>query len=523
MVMEVKNLKIPAIVSFGLVMVPFVFLIGTVIVRGMPDLPNSGDGALLEMSTRDVFSRQILLGPYSRFLFFHPGPLYFVLRYPVYMLFGQRSNSLLIATVLIIAGCFFGIWRIVRSKLGYGNSLILSLVFALFFVIMNKTLWLSEWNPHIIMFPILLFIVSSAAFAAGQSKYIYPCVVAGSLVAQSHIGGIPILAGTFLAAAVFLVYPLLTGSCRTVESVFSWKHILIGSGILAVLWLPPVYEQFTAEKGNMTKIQEFFEDSSPDVSSEEAIQAWSHSITAFELGGFTESLKRSGAEDDAPFILIAFRLLLLSICFSVLRRRGNHRFLCGLILMAMIAHGITCYSACQVRGELNTYLIEWMVIPAPLSMFLIAASLVALTVNKASVTLKRFSAYGVTAIVLYMSVLTTGDVSGYLRTELHESWTNELAVESISDDLARLMDQDPDSFYILQLHSWNCWAVMTGLMNDLEKRGYNIVMADNVWFKPTPVPDGFVSRTLHIGYLNESLDMPPDLVARYDRIGILLE
>ena len=518
-----STLRITAVVSFGLLLVPFVFLIGSVIAKGLPDLPNSGDGALLEMSTRDVFSRQILLGPYSRFLFFHPGPLYFVLRYPIYMLFGQRSSSLLIATVLIITVCLFGIWKIVQSKLGYGSSLLLSLVFALFLVVMDKTLWLSEWNPHIIMFPILLFIFSSAAFSAGHSKYIFLCVITGSLVAQSHIAGIPILMGTFLMAGFFLVYPLVIGSSRTIGPSFSWKHILMGFGVLVILWAPPLYEQFTAEKGNMTKIQEFFEENSPDVSNEEVLLFWSKSLTGFELNIFAESIKRSGAGDTVPTIIIAVRLLLLSISFSVLRRMGNHRFLCGLILLVILSHGITYYSVGQVRGELNTYLIEWMGVLAPISWFSIAAAFLVHVRNRFPASLRWLAASGITAAILYISIVVTGDVSGYQRTDLHESWVNELAVKSISDDLAILMDQNPDTFFVLEMHTWDCWAVATGIMNNLEKRGFNIVMADNIWFKPTPVPDGFPARTLHIGYLNQSIEMPPDLIINYDGIGILLE
>lgn len=510
-------------IGFAILLFPFMYLIVQLFSLGVPDLPNGGDGALLEMSTRDVFSRQILLGPYSRFLFFHPGPLYFILRYPVYMLLGQKSSSFLITTILILTGSLFGIWKTVRKHAGSASGFLVTLFFGLFFIIMDKTLWLSEWNPHVIMFPILLFIVSCAAFAAGHSRYFFLCVLAGSLVAQTHLGGIPLLGAIFVLAVVFLVYPWFIGLQQPLSTRFKWKHILLGSGLLLLLWLPPLYEQFSTEKGNLSKIQEFFEENDPEISIVEGFRYWSNTVSRFEVEHFMSFLRNSGIIEDLSLVIVALRILLLSVSYGLLRRRGGSPFLCGLCMLLIVSHAVTFYSVTQIRGPVNDYLIEWMSAIAPLSYVAVLITPVNMAKDRMSESVMLYCLYGIVLIVAALGFFITRDVSGYLRSEIPPSCTDELAIEAMSRELRVLMDEDPDSYYILNLQTWNCWIVMTGIMNRLEKQGCNIVMSENVWFKETPVPDGHSSRILHIGSLNENTVTLPDLVARYDRFGILLQ
>ena len=165
MIRALQNWKVP----FFLLMTPFLYITIAVLASGVPDLPNSGDAALLELSTRNVFSKGILLGPYSRFLFFHPGPMYFQLRYPVYSLFGQRNYSLAIATGLIQVLCIFFAMESAR-KAGKCSAL-LAVSIALHFLSTDKSVWLSEWNPYIVTLPFMLFVVSSAAFASGRFRF----------------------------------------------------------------------------------------------------------------------------------------------------------------------------------------------------------------------------------------------------------------------------------------------------------------------------------------------------------------
>ena len=64
---------------------------------------------------------------------------------------------------------------------------------------------------------------------------------------------------------------------------------------------------------------------------------------------------------------------------------------------------------------------------------------------------------------------------------------------------------------------------MFGIMNELEKKGYQICMEDNVWFTSTAPPTGTPVRILHFGTLTERGEENPALIARYNDIGVILQ
>src|SRR6185436_4168126 len=52
------------------------------------------DGAILEISTIEALKGRQLLGPYSRFGWNHPGPLYFYLQAPWYLASGSHTAGM---------------------------------------------------------------------------------------------------------------------------------------------------------------------------------------------------------------------------------------------------------------------------------------------------------------------------------------------------------------------------------------------------------------------------------------------
>ena len=85
------------------------------------------------------------------------------------------------------------------------------------------------------------------------------------------------------------------------------------------------------------------------------------------------------------------------------------------------------------------------------------------------------------------------------------------------------MDQQPDYYFVIKLESQECWSVMFGLMNELEKKGYQITLEDNDCFTSTEPPAGAPTRILHLGTLTERGVNNPTLIARYNDIGIILQ
>ncbi len=505
MIRALQNWKVP----FFLLLTPFLYITIAMLASGVPDLPNSGDAALLELSTRNVFSKGILLGPYSRFLFFHPGPMYFQLRYPVYALFGQRNSSLLIATVLIQSMCMFFALRSARKAGDY--SIFLAVSLALYLLSTDKTVWLSEWNPYIVTLPFMLFVVSMAAFASGRSGSLPVAVVSGSLAAQTHISVIPSMAVAGVMSVIFTVYPWFVSSARNTD--FRWKPILISVALLILLWAAPLYQQLSSQggEGNITRIVQFFQDSSPELNGTRALAAWTSVMTRTELG-----------TGEAPlwtrYSVIGLRFALLIVSFVFLRRRGDRPFLASMSLICIALHGASLVSVLQIRGALNDYLLEWMAIIPPLSLF-------ALLGTVASVVPPRFMNWGkwaAAAFLAYTAVALPARMSDFFRADLHPSWEREIAVGELSIQLEENLNWSGNDFYVVSLVNTDQWPVMFGILNSMEKKGLPVGVEDNLLYVPTPVPAGMEPRILYLGILNEQGYTLPGLVAEWNGVGLIL-
>ena len=63
----------------------------------------SADQAWIELQIRDIGRRSVLLGPYSRFGWFHPGPILYYLLWLPYRITGSTGASLAFAALTLNA------------------------------------------------------------------------------------------------------------------------------------------------------------------------------------------------------------------------------------------------------------------------------------------------------------------------------------------------------------------------------------------------------------------------------------
>ena len=507
-----KALRVSEKLLFVLVLTPFLYIAVNVFVHGVPDLPSSGDAALLELSTRNVFSRWILLGPYSRFLFFHPGPMYFQIRYPVYAILGQSSSSFLVVTVLIQMLCLYFAWRSVESSEGAATASVFLVPAALYLLATDKSIWLSEWNPHIVILPFMLFVISLAAAVSGRPAWLAASVVAGSLAAQTHIAVIPSMAAVTIAAVVFALWPRLIASGARIR--FRPKPLLVGLGLFVLLWSAPLYQQLFPRggQGNMSRIVQYFQESEPQLDTGRALETWKSAMICLR-GGILE------AGPGMRTAAIGVRLGLLVAAFVFLRKRGDHPFLASLAVFCVLLHGISLYSVTQIRGQLTDYLVQWAGVIPLLSVFVLLGTLLVLLGRKRGVCVRLAAAL----FLLYSAVALPIEVRDYYRPELHPSWNAEIAVGELSGQLRENLELDDETFYVIRLVSGNQWPIMFGLLNSLEKMGLPAGVQENRFYIPTPVPDGMRPRDLLLGELTERGMSAPGLVARWNSLGVLLQ
>ncbi|MFO7626309.1 MAG: hypothetical protein R6V62_03510 [Candidatus Fermentibacteraceae bacterium] len=499
---------------------PFIVIVVTVMARGVPDHPSSGDASLLELSTRWLFSHRILLGPYSRFVFFHPGPLYFFLRFPLYALFQWSSSSFLLTTAILGGLSVFGVRAVIRRCSPPGGALIFSAVMGAFLVVTGPALWFSEWNPLVIALPLLFFFTCTAAIGAGCTGFTLPAVIAGSFAAQTHMGSIPAIV---LTAAAALVLRRFTGiTCRRrSEAAATRVKWLFPAAVLLLLWAPPLYEEIaSAPQGNITRIVVFMTETLPEHGFSLVYHDWSLAVTGFELDLLRAPLHGLGALDAAVVALPIIRAVLLALAFLAMRKREGGRFAASFSLLCLLLHGASLYSGTQIRGERLVYLFEWMRVLAPLSIGALLLSL--FQYRQWGVTIRRSAAVFASALALYTSVLSATDAGGFLTPPSEQSGGNDMAVRELSGQLLNWLSSQPEAYNSLVLRTPGLWPVLTGLANSLDKHGYMVGMDGIYAIRVPPAPEGVPVRVVLFGRSTDPSTGIPGTIASYEGMVVVI-
>ncbi len=248
------RVQLEAIALGFLAVAPVLPYLAFILWTGVPRFGLFGDFALLEHAVRHVWTGDTLLGPYSRFRWSPPGPLFFYFAAPFQALFGASSTGLYVATCVVNAGASATIVSSVRLFARRSHAIAALVVVLTWFVAFGNVA-ANPWNPFIVVLPLMAFLVTSAMFARGRIGAVYPAVVFGALVAQHHVAAV----STVLVSGVVALIAFLVGTHRRGGLVreVGWRLVL-AAAVLVVLFLPPLTEQLTAPVGNLTKLWLFF-------------------------------------------------------------------------------------------------------------------------------------------------------------------------------------------------------------------------------------------------------------------------
>lgn len=203
-----------------------------------------GDSAIIQLQVDDMPGRLPLVGVYSRFGFHHPGPmLYYVVAAPVHLL---GASGLAIAGALVAIASLGGILLVLYRR---GGSVLFALGVVLDLVLVRSMALdvLSAWNPYILILPFALAILLTWSVWCSDWRALPWLAFVGSFVVQSHIGTAPTIALMFLSAAVWTTIARVRRRCPT-------RPVVLAIVVLAVVWLPPLIEQFTNQPGNISQI-----------------------------------------------------------------------------------------------------------------------------------------------------------------------------------------------------------------------------------------------------------------------------
>jgi hypothetical protein len=220
----------------------------------VPRFAVSGDYAGLELATRYVPSGRTLLGPYSRFGFNHPGPLYFYALWPVYALWGKTSTGIFAGACAVntmAAMVTVGAARLATTR---AHAIAVTLV---------VIAWLSAfgdacvvpWNPLVIVLPMIAYLVLAALVANGSWRALPFAVLAGAFVVETHLSTVPAVVAIAVATATIVAVRLRRGHA---DGRRAKPSALAGLVVLVLAVAPPVVEQLITNDGNISKLARFF-------------------------------------------------------------------------------------------------------------------------------------------------------------------------------------------------------------------------------------------------------------------------
>ena len=242
----------------ALTLLPLGVAVITLFVSVRPDFLPTADHALIEMQVRDVGRHELLNGLYSRQDWRHPGPMFAYLAAPVYRLLGSTPVAVNTVAVLLNGGAIAGMALIARRLGGRGPMLATLVASALLLRTLGAETVRDPWNNYVTILPFGLMIFLTWAMLCREKWALPAGVVVASFLAQTHVGfvllALPLL---LLGAGALVVSAVRAGPGPDRRGLV--RPGLLALGLLALLWLPPVYDAVVNRRdSNLSRLVSYF-------------------------------------------------------------------------------------------------------------------------------------------------------------------------------------------------------------------------------------------------------------------------
>ncbi len=369
-------------ISIVMVLVPIAVGIGRALSTISRPFISFGDVAVLESTIRDALGGHQLLGPYSHFGWFHPGPAYFYVMAPMYWVFGESARAMFLGAFLINAACALAVVAVIRWRAGEWAARWGALVVAglLFFTQTSLLVLYNPWNPAVLALPFLLTMVLAAAAATGSTLSLVWAGLVGSFLIESELGTAPAVLAVLVVGAALWGWALwrrLAAAPLTAPQRPRWagppRHLvaLAGSALLVVLvWVPPLVQQTTRTPGNVGRIVAFFEHppTAPQAGGQhtrgQAVRGVAEYAATLPLKAdpfpCCEPNQFAGPNSAYTVRLVIFGGgVLVGAGVAVIGWRRRQQLAMALGAISVVASGAAVVSATQVVGPLYEHLLWW--------------------------------------------------------------------------------------------------------------------------------------------------------------------
>ncbi|CAA9209440.1 MAG: hypothetical protein AVDCRST_MAG50-925 [uncultured Acidimicrobiales bacterium] len=337
-----------------------------------------GDHAVLHLSVRDVGRERVLLGPYSRFGFYHPGPLAAYLLSVPYRLLGGAHESLSIGALVINAASLGGIATVVHRRLGTTVALWTITVLAVTIRLVEPGFLRDSWNPMLPILPFLLAVLLGWAALCGELWALPLAVVPASLAVQSHVGYLAPVGAAMAVVSIGLLVRVVrqrsTGVVRGARGRRRLVALLLTGALGALVWLPPVIQQMTDDRGNAEQLLRYFRNASPHSSMAAGLRSVADELAkvpAYVLGVDPPDSVLLPQRWPTWAVAIGVAALVGAVVLAALRRRGDVVWLAALSGAVGLA-GVAAVA--RIEGYPFLYVTRWTVVIGALAWTTVGAA-----------------------------------------------------------------------------------------------------------------------------------------------------
>jgi hypothetical protein len=335
------------------------------------------------------------------------------------------------------------------------------------YTVRTGDLVVSVWNPHVIVLPMLAFVIMAAAFAAtGRRVLLLWLVLFGSFLVQTHLAMAPLVA--------------LVGATAVVAQRQAVGRMWLRACLLAlVLWLPPLVEQVTHTPGNLTRIVTFFAGgSSSGPTLGDAVVAWSAATTAAFRPGFAVALGLDfrPPPSASPVVWAIAQVVLLAAAAAWARRRG-HAGAAWFAAMCVVASVVAVAATTRIRDHIVDHEIFWMSALGALNVGAIAGVVTTGTgglLDRHRSIVRRLSAGACYAAFL---VAVGAGLIG-MRHVLNRSRTpDDHNVDVLTEDIRRYVSQAHPRRLLFRIEP-PMWTIAAGALLRVHKDGVDFAVDD---------------------------------------------
>ena len=346
-----------------------------------------GDSALLYLRARDVLtSHHPLLGSWTSASLSvgenmnNPGAMYDDLIAPTSRLL-PFSSAAAIGVGLLNAVVVVGIAGAARAIGGWAMQRWMLLACAALTWVMGSELLIDIWQAHALLLPFLAYLVLMVGLADGHARWVPWAAAVASLLVQTHISYVYVLAVVTVAALAIAASHHWPVPWRAWRSALRSRVTITTVVVVLVCWAQPLWEQaFGAGRGNLLRLATNASGGDTKLGTSLGVR-FSANILDSPLwrlrSGFSNLIPNTGTFDGpaGPYVAITrpilgavpagLVLLVLAAVFGVLavvlRREGasSASSACWLVT-ALVVGAPLCLSLVTVGHAFAQHHVRWM-------------------------------------------------------------------------------------------------------------------------------------------------------------------